>query len=69
MKNSEAQRVPLCPMAMDIIEQAKAYSSDKEGRLTIVTGIRGHGKSTFIDNLCILLAYLYGFMTAAQGRS
>lgn len=28
VKNSEAQRVPLCPMAMDVIEQAKAYSSD-----------------------------------------
>jgi integrase len=30
MKNSEAQRVPLCPMAMDVIEQAKAYSSDSD---------------------------------------
>ena len=28
MKNSEAQRVPLCPMALDVIEKAKAYSID-----------------------------------------
>lgn len=26
MKNSESQRVPLCPMALDIIEASKAYS-------------------------------------------
>ena len=28
MKNNEPNRVPLCPMALDVIEQAKAYSSD-----------------------------------------
>ncbi len=28
MKNSEAQRVPLSPMALDVIEQTKAYSID-----------------------------------------
>jgi len=28
MKNSEPQRVPLCPMALDVIEQARPYSSD-----------------------------------------
>ncbi|MDA8139436.1 MAG: toprim domain-containing protein [Desulfobacteraceae bacterium] len=36
----------------------------KEGRLCVVTGIPGHGKSTFVDNLCILLAMLYGFKVA-----
>ncbi|MFZ7126370.1 MAG: bifunctional DNA primase/helicase [Desulfobacterales bacterium] len=36
----------------------------KDGRLTVVTGIPGHGKSTFIDNLCIRLAELQGFKTA-----
>lgn len=30
MKNAEANRVPLCPMALDILEQAKAYSDDCE---------------------------------------
>ncbi len=28
MKNSEPNRVPLCPLALDIIEQARPYSSD-----------------------------------------
>ena len=28
VKNSEPQRVPLCPMALDVIKQARPYSSD-----------------------------------------
>jgi len=28
VKNSEPQRVPLCPMALDVIEQARPYSGD-----------------------------------------
>lgn len=40
------------------------YLTIKEGRLTVVTGIPGYGKSTFIDNLCIRLARLHGFKTA-----
>ncbi|MFH1673417.1 MAG: tyrosine-type recombinase/integrase [Pseudomonadota bacterium] len=28
MKNSDSQRVPLCPMALEIIEQARIYSGD-----------------------------------------
>jgi integrase len=30
MKNAEAQRVPLCPMALDVINQAKTYSDPDE---------------------------------------
>ena len=36
----------------------------KEGRLVVVTGIPGHGKSTLIDNIAILLAQLHGWKTA-----
>jgi integrase len=30
MKNGEENRVPLCPMALDVLEQAKVYSGDSD---------------------------------------
>ena len=40
------------------------YYSVMPGQLNIVTGIPGHGKSEWVDALCVNLAHLHGWRTA-----
>ena len=40
------------------------YYSVMPGQLNIVTGIPGHGKSEFVDALCVNLAHYHGWRTA-----
>lgn len=40
------------------------FYSVMPGQLNIVTGIPGHGKSEFVDAMCVNLAHLHGWRTA-----